>query len=141
MVAVVTDTAAAPTTPGTPAATPGSLADPGDRGSLEIKHKAVERLAVLAARGTDSVTDRQPGLHLLGGRDLPKADVTITGERVRAKVSVGVTWPSPLAKVAANVRAAVARDLSELGIYTVDRVDVTFECIPAEPTSEEGRVQ
>ena len=115
--------------------------DPGERGSLEIKHRAVERLAVLAARGTDAVTDRQPGLRVLGGRDLPKADVTISGSRVRAQVAVAVTWPSPLAKVAANVRAAVARDLSELGIYTVDRVDVTVQCVPAEATQEEGRVQ
>ncbi|MDI9893799.1 MULTISPECIES: Asp23/Gls24 family envelope stress response protein [Rhodococcus] len=115
--------------------------EPGERGSLEIKHKAVERLAVLAARGTESVTDRNPGLRVLGGRDLPKADVTINGTRVRAQVAVAVTWPSPLAKVAANVRAAVARDLSELGIYTVDRVDVTVQCVPAEATVEEGRVQ
>ncbi|WP_162248355.1 Asp23/Gls24 family envelope stress response protein [Rhodococcus sp. Leaf278] len=118
-----------------------TLNDPGERGSLEIKHKAVERLAVLAARSTESVTDRHPGLRVLGGRDLPKADVTITGTRVRAQVAVAVTWPSPLAKVAANVRAAVARDLSELGIYTVDRVDVTVQCVPAEDTVEEGRVQ
>ncbi|MCZ4517427.1 Asp23/Gls24 family envelope stress response protein [Rhodococcus ruber] len=118
-----------------------TLNDPGERGSLEIKHKAVERLAVLAARGTESVTDRNPGLRVLGGRDLPKADVTINGTRVRAQVAVAVTWPSPLAKVAANVRAAVARDLSELGIYTVDRVDVTVQCVPAEATVEEGRVQ
>ncbi len=125
MVAVVTETAV----------------EPGERGSLEIKHKAVERLAVLAARGTESVTDRNPGLRVLGGRDLPKADVTINGTRVRAQVAVAVTWPSPLAKVAANVRAAVARDLSELGIYTVDRVDVTVQCVPAEATVEEGRVR
>ncbi|MBY4127041.1 Asp23/Gls24 family envelope stress response protein [Rhodococcus fascians] len=115
--------------------------DPGERGSLEIKHKAVERLAVLAARSTESVTDRHPGLRVLGGRDLPKADVTINGTRVRAQVAVAVTWPSPLATVAANVRAAVARDLSELGIYTVDRVDVTVQCVPAEATVDEGRVQ
>ncbi|WP_179272816.1 MULTISPECIES: Asp23/Gls24 family envelope stress response protein [unclassified Rhodococcus (in: high G+C Gram-positive bacteria)] len=115
--------------------------DPGERGSLEIKHKAVERLAVLAARSTDAVAGPQPGLRVLSGRDLPKADVTISGSRVRAQVAVAVTWPSPLAKVAADVRAAVARDLSELGIYTVDRVDVTVQCVPAETTREEGRVQ
>ena len=116
--------------------------EPGERGSLEIKHKAVERLAVLAARSTDAVTDRHPGLRVLGGRELPKADVTISGTRVRAKVDVAVTWPAPLAEVAANVRAAVARDLSELGIYTVDRVDVTVQCVPAETaTDDEGRVQ
>jgi uncharacterized alkaline shock family protein YloU len=126
VVAVVTETAAV---------------DPGERGSLEIKHKAVERLAVLAARSTDAVAGPQPGLRVLGGRDLPKADVTISGSRVRAQVAVAVTWPSPLAKVAADVRAAVARDLSELGIYTVDRVDVTVQCVPAETTREEGRVQ
>ena len=130
MVAVVTETAATDTS-----------ADAGNRGSLEIKHKAVERLAVLAARSTDAVADRQPGLRVLGGRDLPRADVTINGSRVRAQVAVAVTWPSPLAKVAANVRAAVARDLSELGSYTVDRVDVTVQCVPAETTHEEGRVQ
>lgn len=131
MVAVVTDTAAEA----------DALNDPGRRGSLEIKHKAVEHLAVLAARSTDSVTDRHPGLRVLGGRDLPKADVTVTGSRVRAQVVVAVTWPSPLAKVAADVRAAVARDLSELGLYTVDRVDVTVECVSAEAAEEEGRVQ
>ncbi|WP_157225969.1 Asp23/Gls24 family envelope stress response protein [Rhodococcus sp. AW25M09] len=115
--------------------------DPGQRGSLEIKHKAVERLAVLAARSTDSVTARHPGLRVLGGRDLPKAEVTVNGSRVRAQVVVAVTWPSPLAQVAANVRAAVARDLSELGLYTVDRVDVTVECVSAEAPVEEGRVR
>lgn len=115
--------------------------EPGERGSLEIKHKAVEHLAVLAARSTESVTDRNPGLRVLGGRDLPTADVTINGTRVRAQVAVAVAWPSPLAKVAEKVRAAVARDLSELGIYTVDRVDVTVQCVPAETAAEEGRVQ
>ncbi|MGV8874231.1 MAG: Asp23/Gls24 family envelope stress response protein [Rhodococcus sp. (in: high G+C Gram-positive bacteria)] len=118
-----------------------TLNDPGERGSLEIKHKAVERLAVLAARSTGSVTDHHQGLSVLGGRDLPKADVTVNGSRVRAQVVVAVTWPSPLAKVAASVRAAVARDLTELGIYTVDRVDVTVECVPADAPIEEGRVR
>lgn len=130
MVAVVTETV-----------TTDTLGEAGQRGSLEIKHKAVERLAVLAARSTDAVARPQPGLRVLGGRDLPKADVTVNGSRVRARVAVAVTWPSPLAKVAADVRAAVARDLSELGIYTVDRVDVTVQCVPAEATHEEGRVQ
>lgn len=120
--------------------------DPSDRGTLEIKHKAVERLAVLAARGTDSVTGRHRGLRVLGGGDLPKADVTINGDRVRAAVAVAVTWPTPVAGVAAEVRDAVTRDLTGLGKYTVDRVDVSVECVPARDDTEHrpsngGRVQ
>lgn len=123
------------------AAGTASTREPGNRGSLEIKHKAVERLATLAARRTGGVSDRQQGLRVLGSRDLPKADVTVTGDRVRAQIAVAVTWPSPLAKVAADVRSAVARDLSELGIYTVERVDVTVQCIPADDNDDEGRVK
>jgi uncharacterized alkaline shock family protein YloU len=118
-----------------PASAPaGSRTEPAERGTLTIKDKVVERLAVKAALDTDGVLARSEGFGKLTGRDLPRVRVLISGGRVRAGVDIAALWPTPLPALTASVRDNVARALSSLAGLHVDGVDVTVPAIIVDPT-------
>ena len=101
------------------------LADPGHRGRLVVADRVVEKVASIAAAEVDGVVASGSGLGGLLGHRYPRADATIAGERARVHVEVAVSWPMPLAQVAAAVRQQVRRRLDELVGLAVDAVDVT----------------
>lgn len=98
--------------------------DPGARGSLTIRDKAVERVAFAAALEADGVLRYSHGIGKLTGREFPRADVVVAGDHVRASVEIAVRWGKPLSGTAAEVRRRVTHGLSELSGLTVDGVDV-----------------
>lgn len=101
------------------------LADPGHRGRLVIADRVVEKVASIAAAEVEGVVASGSGLGGLFGHRYPRADATVAGERARVHVEVAVSWPMPLAQVAAAVRQQVGRRLDELVGLAVDAVDVT----------------
>lgn len=98
--------------------------DPADRGRLTIRHRAVERITEAAALNTPGVHRHGSGLGRLAGRDLPRVDVDVAGDHVRADVEVAVEWGRPLAATAIAVRRDVTRALSDHSGLTVDHVTV-----------------
>lgn len=117
---VVADYAAQPST------------DPGERGTLTVKDRVVERLATRAALDTDGVLARSQTLDKLTGRSLPRVRVAISGDRVRAGLDVAARWPMPLPELTAAVRTNVARALTSFAGLQVDGIDVTVPVIIVE---------
>jgi uncharacterized alkaline shock family protein YloU len=95
-----------------------------DRGQLTVRDRAVERIAYAAALEAAGVERSSHGLAKLAGRELPRVDVVVSGDRVRASVDIAAQWGRPLAETAAEVRDRVTRGLRDLGGLTVDGVTV-----------------
>ncbi|SHW75846.1 Protein of uncharacterised function (DUF322) [Mycobacteroides abscessus subsp. abscessus] len=111
----------------TAAAQDDSEDDAGTRGTLTVREKVAQRLAVRAALDTPDVLPFPEGRAKIPGRSLPQAQLTVTGDRVTAHLKVTVAWPAPAVAVARAVQRNVAQTLSNMGGLQVDRVDVTVE--------------
>jgi uncharacterized alkaline shock family protein YloU len=111
--------------------------DPGARGRLTISDRAVQRLAVAAAREVPEVAPPAAGLTSYLHSSYPRADVTVAGKRVRARIEVEGRWPSAAAVLADDVRTMVAGRLHELAGLRVDAVDVVVAGLVR--TAEPGR--
>ncbi|RUP29119.1 MAG: Asp23/Gls24 family envelope stress response protein [Mycolicibacterium sp.] len=111
----------------TAAAQDDSEDDGATRGTLTVREKVAQRLAVRAALDTPDVLPFPEGRAKIPGRSLPQAQLTVTGDRVTAHLKVTVAWPAPAVAVARAVQRNVAQTLSNMGGLQVDRVDVTVE--------------
>lgn len=111
---------------------PGA-ADPGARGALTIREKAVQTVAFAAALEVVGVVRESRGLGKLALRELPRAEVVVSGDHVRASLDVAVAWGLPLAATAAEIRRRVSRGLSELSGLVVDGVDVHVTSVVIAP--------
>lgn len=117
-----------------------SATDPGLRGHLDIKDRAVQNIIVAAALLPDGVLRHSTGLGRLAGRDLPRATVHVAGDHVSADVDVAVEWGRPLRGVAAAVRRKICDALSAHSGLTVDRLDVhVATVISMNPSSRSER--
>lgn len=112
----------------------GTLVDPADRGRLDIRDRAVERLVEASALRAPGVHRHGGGIGRFVGRDLPRVSVDVAGDHVRATVEVAVAWGRHLPTVAAAVRDAVTTTLSTGSGLVVDGVSVHVAAI-IEPDS------
>lgn len=101
--------------------------DAAARGTLTVREKVAQRLAVRAALDTPGVVPFSAGLAKVAGRSLPQAQLTVAGNRVAAHLRVTVGWPASAVDVARAVQRNVAQTLSTMAGLHVDRVDVTVE--------------
>lgn len=113
----------------------------GERGSLTIRHAALERLIRHAVLGVPGTISAPSGVRALIGASLPRITVTTAGDHVRVRIDAATAWPAPLSRTAAQVRERVAAVLRDQGGMTVDRVDVTLH--PTNDTADQAtrRVQ
>lgn len=115
--------------------------DPDQRGRTTIEDTVFERIAAHAAAEVTGVAGVGSGLDKVIGRALPRADARVAGTRARVRVQIAVTWPYPLASVAANVRDHVTARLSELTGPSVDGVDVDVARVVQGSEPQRRRVQ
>ena len=101
--------------------------DAATRGTLTVREKVAQRLAVRAALDTPDVLPFPASRAKIAGRSLPQAQLTVTGDPVTAHLKVTVAWPAPAVDVARAVQRNVAQTLSDMAGLHVDRVDVTVE--------------
>lgn len=111
-----------------------------ERGTLVIADKVVERVAAIAAREIEAVTDRTTGWQRPLTRNLPRATAKVAGGRARVLVDVAVSWPTPLASMAAQVRDHVQERVTTLTGVTVTAVDVTVADV-VQPEASRKRVR
>lgn len=117
---------------------------PGERGTLIIKDRAVQRIAEAAALGVAGVVAAAQSTNTLNaalGRAYPRVDCDVAGGRVRADVEIVGRWPTPAPQLAAQVRQAVTDQLQALAGLRVDAVDVTIAKIVRVATPPRRRVQ
>jgi uncharacterized alkaline shock family protein YloU len=110
-------------------ATDGATLDPGERGSLEVRDKVAQRIAVRAALDTPGVQAHAAGLDKLTRRELPRASVDIAATRVHAHLVIAVAWPHSLSQVGVAVQHNVTQALTNSAGFHVDAVDVAIEAI------------
>jgi len=115
----------------------GAAAEVAQRGQLELRERAIEKLVTAAAAEVDDVAGpvsrvlgQQVGRADLDGR--PSADVTLAGDLVTASVSLSVRWPASVPDVADAVRHRVRERLSTLADLRVDHVDVVVTALPVD---------
>ena len=126
------------------AAEPQQLDDPGWRGSLLIKDRAVQRIAEAAALSVTGVAAADKSTNAVNaalGRAYPRVDCDVAGGRVRAELEIVGVWPTPAPLLAAQVRDTVTEQLERLAGLTVDAVDVTIAKIVRVQAAPRRRVQ
>ncbi|HET9631606.1 MAG TPA: Asp23/Gls24 family envelope stress response protein [Terrabacter sp.] len=116
------------------------LAEPGERGRLDIAERVVERVAHIAACEVRGVRSVGSSLEGVVGRQYPNVKAQMAGGHARVDVDIAVSWPIPLARTAAEVREHVSERLTSLLGVKVDAVDVTIATVSPAGT-EHRRVQ
>ncbi|WBQ03881.1 Asp23/Gls24 family envelope stress response protein [Kribbella sp. CA-293567] len=97
----------------------------GDRGSLEISPRAIERIAEVTALRAAGVL-RQAATF---GRGLPRAKAQLAGQRVQVGLEIAVEWGYPLAELAAEVRGRLTHTITTLTGLGVDSVSVDISAV------------
>lgn len=100
------------------------VSDPGSRGSVETKDRAISRTAIAAALKDPRVTRTTGGLSRLTGRELPRADIILGADTIAVNLYIGVRWPSRIAEVTQAVHTAVEEALATMTGLHVHRVNV-----------------
>lgn len=118
-----------------PGSVEAAVDDPGLRGHLELRTRAVERLVAAAAAEVDEVggsvsrlLGQQVGSADPGGR--PQVAVTVAGDLVTVEVDLSVRWPSSVPEVADRLRDRIRERLAEQADLRVGHVDVNVTALP-----------
>ncbi|QNG19714.1 Asp23/Gls24 family envelope stress response protein [Rhodococcus triatomae] len=122
--------------------------DPGLRGRLVIKEKAITKIVTTAATQVPGIGKPQGGFSRLTGRHLPRADVSVGTDAIAINLYVAVTWPSRVDRVSRRLHHDVSDRVQELtglpvhelnivvagatGAESVDRSSDTGDHLPAE---------
>ena len=109
----------------------GDVAEAGSRGLLLVAPRVLERIAARVASEVDGVASR-------GASPSVQAEADLRGPTANIALRLGVTYPRPVARVAAEVRRRVVGRVSELTGVAVDRVRITVDELPA-PTGHRPR--
>lgn len=100
--------------------------DPGERGSLVIRDRALNRIATTAALAVPGVVAHGQSLTSVGVRELPRALAMHRDGELTVLVQIAVDWPCVLTEVARAVQLTVADHLTRLTGITVARADVAI---------------
>ncbi|MDL4775635.1 MULTISPECIES: Asp23/Gls24 family envelope stress response protein [Thermomonosporaceae] len=106
----------------------------GDRGTTKIADRVVQRIATRAAAepgDAGGVSRTVLGMSVGRGR-APRADVSVHGKIVTARVEMSVAYPSPVREVAHQVRERVRERIEALTGLTVRQVDVDVSVLERE---------
>ncbi|SDE04517.1 DUF6286 domain-containing Asp23/Gls24 family envelope stress response protein [Rhodococcus tukisamuensis] len=108
----------------------------GARGRLIVKDKAIAKIAVAAALQVPGVVRHSGGLFLLGGRDLPRAEVAMGADSVAVALYVAVTWPCPVAVLSREVHRQVGEQIRTLGGIPMESLHIVVAAaVPGGPQS------
>ncbi|KKF01862.1 Asp23/Gls24 family envelope stress response protein [Mycolicibacterium obuense] len=116
-----------------------AVTDPGDRGSLQVRDRAIEHLVEAAVLTTPGVRRHGRALSNLVGHDLPRVDAVVAGDHVRTAVQVAAEWGRPLAALSADARGRITTALRDHAGLAVDGVTVHVAAIV--PPSAERKVR
>ena len=115
----------------TPVGTDGTvpLPDPGQRGTLVIADRVVQKIAAQAVTEVDLATGAP---RTLLGKRLTKADpdararaqAHVDGDLVTLTVTLAVQWPAPVRQVAEQARRHLTQQIHDLTGLTVAEVDI-----------------
>ncbi|WP_430333806.1 DUF6286 domain-containing Asp23/Gls24 family envelope stress response protein [Rhodococcus sp. ACT016] len=100
--------------PDTTTAPDDTTDEPGARGRLIIKDRAIAKIATTAALQVPGVVQQGGGLTRFTGRDLPRADVSTGARSVAVNLYLGVRWPCDVAELTRRVHREVGDQVENL---------------------------
>ncbi|KMO72814.1 hypothetical protein BST22_21445 [Mycolicibacterium chubuense] len=115
------------------------VTDPGDRGSLQVRGRAIEHLVEAAVLTTPGVRRHGKALSGLIGHDLPRVDAVVAGDHVRTEVEIAAEWGRPLAALAADARSRITTALRDHAGLVVDGITVHVAAIVTPEGRTNGR--
>lgn len=118
---------------------PAVRPEPSERGNLDVRLKAVERVAELAALEVDGTLRHRGTLDKVSGGGYPRVTARVHGRSARLTVQVACSWPAPVARIAERVRVEVLNRTASLTGVHVASVDVTVH--PIHHTDDSRRVR
>ncbi|WP_166974576.1 Asp23/Gls24 family envelope stress response protein [Brevibacterium atlanticum] len=130
------------------ASTAAATADRSDpsarRGGLTIADKVVERTAGQILKDLPGVGGTSSGLFGIGANSSldtrPSVDVTLSGRSCTLAVSLGLSYPSPIAEVTEQVRTQLSSEVERLTGVVVRQVDIAVRWLkPRSSGSDQGR--
>ncbi len=104
-------------------------ADPGERGTLVIHERVVQRVAAHAVTGVEhaaAAPRRVLGVSVgQARRDAePSVTASVYGGTATVQASIAVAWPRPVPEVADQVRRRVRQEVERTTGVHVDQIDV-----------------
>lgn len=115
------------------------VTDAGDRGSLQVRGRAIEHLVEAAVLTTPGVRRHGKALSGLIGHDLPRVDAVVAGDHVRTEVAIAAEWGRPLAALAADARSRITTALRDHAGLVVDGIAVHVAAVVTTDGRTSGR--
>lgn len=102
--------------------------DPGQRGTLTISEKAIEKVAGQVAANVPGIHGMSGGFLGLGAQSnedaRPKVSVHLSGLVATIELSVGVSYPAPLRAITERLRTEVQEKVGASCGIRVQQVDI-----------------
>lgn len=119
--------------------------DPGDRGTLIVADRVVQRVAGYAVMQVDAAAAaprRVLGVNLGEARDDDDVHVRakVDGHTATVEATVAVRWPASIHEVAERTRVRIRQDVAAMTDVTVDHIDLDVVSLNA-PTRATPRVR
>ncbi|QFU88252.1 Asp23/Gls24 family envelope stress response protein [Amycolatopsis sp. YIM 10] len=102
----------------------------GERGTLTIEDRVVERIAAQAVTEVDGAGEDRPA----------KVRARVTGESATLDVRLSISYPLSVASTTESARQHLRRRVGELAGVTVSRVDITVTALRSRAAGT-GRVE
>ncbi|KNC19848.1 hypothetical protein AC792_04235 [Arthrobacter sp. RIT-PI-e] len=120
----------------------GGALDAGDRGSLTISEKAIEKIAGQVAAETPGIHGSSGGFLGIGSHAdedaRPRVSAQLHGRTASLQVRAGVRYPTPLRSTTERLRERISSRLDELCGIDVRQVDIEITSLVTD-TDDSGR--
>ncbi|TYD00473.1 Asp23/Gls24 family envelope stress response protein [Arthrobacter echini] len=117
--------------------------DTGDRGTLTISEKAIEKIAGQIAMETPHILGATGGFLGIGGHhdedSRPRVKVRLHGKMASIEVSAGVRYPTPLRATTENLRERIRSGVSSRTGVDVRHVDIDITSLVGGSTNTDRR--
>lgn len=111
------------------------------RGSLEVREKAIERIVEQAALGVAGTVRYSTRLDRIRRRRYPSASVAVERSRARVDLDIAAAWPCRAAEVVKETRDRVRSEATRLSGIDVASVDVRLHVLGPDRDQPVRRVQ
>lgn len=129
------------TDPAAPAP-PTETSDADDRGSLDVRVRAVQHIIEAIALDVPGSIAHSTALDKVRRAGAPSARVALQRGSARVHVDVAAVWPAALSDIATQVRDAVLSEAPRLSGVHIRSCDVTIRTVgAAEADQPERKVQ
>jgi uncharacterized alkaline shock family protein YloU len=109
-------------------------ADPGSRGELVIRGRAVSRIVERAVLDVPGVLRSSSRIGPITRRELPRAVVDMSTPHPNIRVDVALSWPSPVAALCRDIRDRIDAEVARIVGREPSRIDIAVtELIAEEP--------